>query len=55
MEGRRMVVECDLARMYISDKEIEGIKEIEDAQVSDETPKNGRKKIMGQAQVKGKV
>lgn len=53
MEGRKMVMECDLSRMHISDKEIEGIKEIEDADTDDVQPK-GKKKIMGQHQVKNK-
>ncbi len=55
MEGRKMVVEVDLSRMYISNKEIENIKEIEDADASD-GPKSGKKRsIKGQAQVKGKA
>jgi len=53
MEGRKMIVECDLSRMYISDREIEGVKDIETV-TDDNVPKNGtKKKIMGQKQTKG--
>lgn len=56
MEGRKMTVEVDLGRMWISNNEIVGLKEIEDADTVD-APKNDgtKKKIKGQAQAKGKA
>ncbi len=55
MSGRKMTVEVDLGRMWISANELVGLKEIEDADTVD-APKNDgtKKKIKGQAQVKGK-
>jgi replicative DNA helicase len=56
MEGRKMIVEVDLSRMWVSNNELVGLKEIEDADTVD-APKNDgtKKKIKGQAQVKGKI
>ncbi len=56
MSGRKMIVEIDLGRMWISGNELIGLKEIEDADTVD-APKNDgtKKKIKGQAQVKGKL
>jgi hypothetical protein len=55
MEGRKMVMECDLARMYISNTEIEGVKDVETA-TDDNAPRGGGKtKILSQAAVKGKT
>ena len=54
MEGRSMIVEADLSRMYISDTVLENCLEIEDD--VDVAPTNGgNRKIQGQAQVKGKT
>lgn len=52
MEGRKMVVEVDLSRMFISDRKIENIKEIEDADAA--VNSSQKKSIKGQSQVKGK-
>lgn len=55
MEGRKMIVEVDLGRMWISNNVIENILDIEDAD-ADIAPKDGKKRaIKGQAQVKGKT
>lgn len=55
MSNRKMVVEVDLSRMWISSKELVGLKEIEDADTVDAPKNDGTKKtIKGQAQVKGK-
>lgn len=54
MEGRKMIVECDLSRMVVSNIEIEGVKDIETV-TDQQTPNNGKKaKIMGQYRAKGK-
>lgn len=56
MEGRKMIVEVDLSRMWISDREIENIKDIEDADTADAPKNNGQKKVIkGQAAVKNKI
>ena len=55
MSGRKMILEVDLSRMWISDNEIVGLKEIEDADTADAGKHDGKKKkVKGQAQVKGK-
>lgn len=54
MEGRKMVLECDLGRMWISENEVKSIKEIEEDDAS--TSKKGSKKpsLGGQRRTKGK-
>lgn len=56
MEGRTMIVEADLGRMYISDNELENCIGLDDDDVDVKTPATGgNRKIQGQAQVKGKT
>lgn len=53
MEGRKMVIEVDLSRMWISDNEVQNILEIEEADDA-AAPSGPVKKPKTQAQTKGK-
>lgn len=55
MESRKMIIEVDLGRMWLSDNEIEPLNDMNVDDDDDTKPAKGKKKAKTQAQTKGKA